>query len=158
MDKTREIALQTINRIFAEAAYMFIDKVNDNDYSLSGSDDFEGVSLMFDGEWSGEFHLWANSGFTAQAAANMLGIDENGDLARSKGLDAMKELLNMITGNFLTAVYGDIPKFEQGLPVSLSKESFKSDAKKDTAILLEVEGNPVLFVVELKKRPVSNEC
>lgn len=147
MDKLPEIAIQTINRIFAEAAYMFVDKINEIDGSLLDPDQFEGVSLMFGGEWSGEFRLWGNSRFAAQAAANMLGIDENGDLARSKGLDAMKELLNMIAGNFLTAAFGDQPKFEQGLPMSLDKKFFEDDLKKDNALLLEVEGNPVIFIV-----------
>ncbi len=148
MDKLREIALQTINRIFAEAAYMFVDKVKEIDSSLPDPDQFEGVSLIFTGGQSGEFHLWANSGFAAQAAANMLGIDENGDLARDKGPDAMKELLNMITGNFLTAAFGDVPKFEQGLPMSLNKECLEIDLKKENAILLEVEGNPVIFIAD----------
>jgi hypothetical protein len=148
MNNTREIAIQTINRIFAEAAYMFVDKVNEIDGSLPDPDQFEGVSLMFNGEWAGEFHLWADSRFAAQAAANMLGIDENGNLAQSKGLDAMKELLNMIAGNFLTAAFGDEPKFEQGLPLSLNKESFKDDLTKNNVLLLEVEGNPVIFLVD----------
>ena len=79
----------------------------------------------------------------------MLGIDENASDAATKGIDAVKELLNMIVGNFLTASFGEDAIFDLGLPRILAPETLSSACRRSEAIWFRAENNPVLFVADI---------
>jgi Chemotaxis phosphatase CheX len=159
MNTVHEIATQTISRILGEAAFIFTDNLEQSAKPADATWDADGVSLQFFGASAprGELRMWVGKGFACYAAANMLGLDAAGsddahddvhDDARSKGMDALKELLNMVVGNFITAVYGDTPVFELGLPKNLSHDLLEKDFANPDAVWLGAEGNPVLFIVE----------
>jgi hypothetical protein len=150
MNTMHEIATQTISRILGEAAFIFTDNLDQNAKPDGASWDADGVALQFFGAsgTGGELRMWVSSGFACYAAANMLGLDADSDDARQKGTDALKELLNMIVGNFITAAYGDIPVFELGLPRNISREFLAKDFANPDAIWLGAEGNAILFIIE----------
>jgi hypothetical protein len=147
----KDIAQQTIGRILGDAAFIFTDVLDEKAKPSAADWDAEGVSLTFTGRPSGELRMWVGSGFARVAAANMLGIDTESGEARQKGIDALKELLNMVVGNFITAAYGDTPVFDVGLPRTLPRERLAQDFSHPDAIWLEAEGNPVLFVVQVNQ-------
>jgi Chemotaxis phosphatase CheX len=153
MNTLHEIATQTISRILGEAAFIFTDNLDLSARPGHGTWDADGVSLQFFGPQSGELRMWVSKGFACYAAANMLGMDADSDdardYARRKGTDALKELLNMIVGNFITAAYGDKPVFELGLPKNISREMMEKDFSIPDAIWLGAEGNPILFIMEM---------
>jgi hypothetical protein len=62
-------------------------------------------------------------------------------------MDALKELLNIVVGNYLPAVYGDKPVFDLGLPRKLNRRDLPADCGGPETVWLEAEGNPVAFVV-----------
>jgi len=144
-----ENAKQTISRILSDAAFIFTDNLDESARPTNESWDAEGVSLQFFGTPAGELHMWVSKGFACYAAANMLGLDDNSDEAGKKGIDALKELLNMIVGNFITSVYGDTPVFDLGLPKDLDREAMAADFTKTNTIWLEAEGNPILFTIDI---------
>jgi len=148
MNTVREIATQTISRILGEAAFIFTDALADGAKPSDATWDADGVSLQFFGSPGGELRMWVSKGFACYAAANMLGIDGDSDDARRKGTDALKELLNMIVGNFITAAYGDTPVFELGLPKNIPHDLMEKDFASPDAVWLGAEGNPVLFILE----------
>ena len=148
MAATKDILAQTVSRIFGEAAFIFTDALDEKAKPLVENWDAEGVSLNFTGKASGELRMWVGSGFARLAAANMLGIDAPSEEARQKGLDALKELINMVVGNYITAAFGDSPVFDLGLPKKLSLDQMTTDFVHPDAVWLEAEGNPLLLVIE----------
>lgn len=150
MNTVHEIATQTISRILGEAAFIFTDDLGQSAKPADAAWDADGVSLQFFGASAarGELRMWVGTGFACYAAANMLGLDADSDDARGKGMDALKELLNMIVGNFITAAYGDVPVFELGLPKNLPHDLLQKDFASPDGVWLGAEGNPVLFIVE----------
>lgn len=107
-----------------------------------------GAELRFEGPCSGAVRLWCDTGFAGSVAANMLGVPESSPSAAEKGKDALKELLNMVVGNFLTEWYGKETVFDLGLPVSLDPEVPDGDPPAENAVWLDVEGNVVVFALE----------
>ena len=149
MSTIKEIAEQTIGRIFGEAAFIFTDKLDQSAQPEPDSWDADGVSLQFKGTPSGEMRMWVSAGFACYAAANMLGVDPGSDEARIKGLDALKELLNIIVGNFITQAYGTALVFDLGIPRALDHAELAADSTHVNSLWLEAEDNCILFVVRV---------
>ena len=149
MDSIAEIAEQTITRVLEGAAFIFTDPLAESDIPLLQTWEADGVSLKFKGKPTGMMHLWVSEGFACSIAANMLGIDMESEIAKEKGLDALKELLNMIVGNLMTAAFGEEPVFELGLPERIDRSLLESHGDNPHAIWLQADDNPVLFLIEI---------
>jgi hypothetical protein len=149
MESTRDIATQTVSRILGDAAFIFTDALTREARPSPEEWEAEGISLKFIGQPSGEVRMWVGSDFACIAAANMLGIDTGSEEAKQKGIDALKELLNMVVGNFMTAAYGEQLVFTLGLPQKLPRERLASDFNDSDAVWLEAEGSPVMFLVKI---------
>ena len=65
------------------------------------------ASIAFKGEIEGKIEIVAPCDFCTELAANMLGTDPNDDVAERRGIDSLRELLNITCGNFVTAVTGN---------------------------------------------------
>ncbi|HPW69640.1 MAG: chemotaxis protein CheX [Desulfomonilia bacterium] len=72
--------------------------------------------ITFEGPSSGELGLLMDPDFAAELASRILGVDEKGDLLQEMVVDAVKELLNVICGQFLTQRFGYEPAFTLGVP------------------------------------------
>jgi len=147
----KETTITVISKILEETAYVFTEIPDENPVPDPRHWDATGVVLRYYGSENGEMRMWASQGFARCVAANMLGIDEDDATAASKGLDALKESLNIILGNYITTVYGVEPVFDLGLPEPLSHDRLKSDMAHPDAIFLTADEYPVLFVVDHTK-------
>ncbi len=147
MERYRDIARQTVGRILGEAAFLFTDDLPEGSRPPLPWN-AEGISLRFAGHPSGEIRMWVGEAFARIAAANMLGIDPTDREAAAKGTDALKELLNMATGNFLTEAFGPDPVFVLGLPERLPNELLADDVNDTDAFWLEAENCPVMFTLK----------
>lgn len=147
----RETTIGVVSKILEETAYIFTEIPDENPLPDTEQWEATGVVLRFYGSENGEMRMWASEGFARCVAANMLGIDEGDDAAASKGLDALKESLNIILGNYITTVYGVAPVFDLGLPEPLDFNLLKTDLENPDAILLTADDYPVLFIVEHEK-------
>lgn len=145
----RETGIQTIGRVLGEAAFIFTDNLDNAAKPKPDAWNADGVTLNFTGTPSGEIRMWVGSEFARLTAANMLGIDTESDEARTKGLDALKELLNMIAGNFITEAYGETPVFVLGLPMSLPANQKARDTENPDAIWFDAEGNVIMFIISI---------
>jgi len=72
--------------------------------------------IAFDGHRSGELGLLMDPEFAAEIASRMLGMDCGESLLQETVLDAVKELLNVVCGQFLTLRFGDEQSFSLGVP------------------------------------------
>ena len=146
--KNRDQTIEIITRVLEEAAFVFTDTLFPEDAPDASSWEASGVALRFFGPVGGEIRMWASDGFSRCVAANMLGVGEDDPAAAEKGLDALKESLNIIVGNYLTDVYGDEPVFDLGLPEPVEYELLRNDFDHPNAVLLAADDHPVLFVIE----------
>ena len=129
-------------RILEEAAFIFSEPLEGPDQP---GDEWTpvGVERLWEGPSNGLMRLWADSSLLPVLAANLLGIEEDDPLCAEKGLDAVKEILNMIVGNSLTEAWGPGPIFQLHIPESVVTPSFVSD--RVDGVWLSGEGRPMLL-------------
>jgi CheY-specific phosphatase CheX len=80
----------------------------------------------------------------------MTGIDADSPLAREKGVDAMKEMMNIIAGNALTELFGTTAVFDLGIPQKADTASFDADRMSSGGIWLLAEEHPLLLITDIK--------
>ena len=113
------------------------------------------VSMDFTGPINGHVELVAGVNLIVNAAANIMGLDEDDPLAKEKGIDAFKEILNTTCGILLPRI-AESPNdiFDVTIPCS---ESFSSVDKWDEyvtqedVVILELDQNPVAIKMKLTK-------
>jgi hypothetical protein len=142
------VLAEVVTRIFEDAAFVFADSMQ---ASTPDPDAWQpiGFKLSFTGMASGVLRMWADREFAACVAANMLGLEGNDASTPEAGEDALRELLNMVTGNFLTEEFGEEPIFTLGLPETCSKDLLEADVKNPCGAWFNAEGTPVLFCIDL---------
>ncbi len=72
--------------------------------------------MQFRGAESGEMGIAVPSEAGGVLASNILGLEEGEEAAAEKAVDALKELLNIVCGQFLTTVFGEGPVFNLSVP------------------------------------------
>lgn len=145
-----EIARQVVSRILEDAVFVFTDALEQEEKPELDTWKPEGVSLYFTGQPSGVFRLWVDNAFARIAARNMLGVELDDEQSAQRGKDALKEILNIIVGNFLTEVYGDTPVFSLGLPQPVAIEKLSDDYRAENSLWLKAEDIPMLCVFDLQ--------
>jgi hypothetical protein len=148
---------ETLNRslltvtmsVLEDAAFVFSDELPGT--ARPSLDDWTpaGVSLSFTGEPSGVFRLWADEALLPILAANMLGLEPGSTGAREKGPDALREMVNIILGNFLTDHFGTGAVFDLGLPSPADPARAIADCRGDSGVWLQVEGSAVLAIIDV---------
>ena len=129
-------------RILEEAAFIFSQPLEGPDQP---DDEWTpvGVELLWEGPSNGMMRLWAEPALLPVFAANLLGIEEDDPLSAQKGLDAVKEILNMMVGNSLTEAWGPGPIFHLHIPEAVDAAKFTPD--RVDGIWLSAEGRPMLL-------------
>jgi len=74
------------------------------------------VEMRFRGPHRGRVNLAVQYPLSEELARNMLGIDEEEELKEAMAHDALKEILNMACGQFLTTRFGSKPVFDLTIP------------------------------------------
>ncbi len=132
--------------IFEGAAFLFIDELLPESKPAKGSNWNQiGVGLEYIGPTRGEVRLWVTESLARTIAVNMIGLDDADTCPRSKIIDAVKEVLNMIVGNFLTDAFDPDDVFNLGIPVELQAEQVSESYSDAAHLWLDVEGNPTLI-------------
>jgi chemotaxis protein CheY-P-specific phosphatase CheC len=79
----------------------------------------------------------------------MLGLDQTERVADERLIDALKEIVNIIVGNFLTDMYGTGVTATLGLPTLTPPPALAKDYGDPNALWLSVEGDPVLCIMRI---------
>ncbi len=151
--KIDSTAAAVISRIVGDAAFMFTDPLDADGRPVLEGWTALGVSLSFSGDIAGEFRFWASPPLTQGIAVNMLGLDQSAPLSDEKLRDALREIVNIIVGNFLTDMYGDGVVATLGLPRMIDQADLPADYGNPDAQWLSVDGNAVLCVMRIDKEP-----
>lgn len=140
---------ETAMKIFEEAAFALIDELDNNEKR----DQHPKISakVSFQGPQTGTLYSRIDVALSVMFAENMLGVGPGDPDAENKSVDAMKELLNMICGNLLPALYGNEKEFIIDPPLAISLEEYQSalrDADCSESLIV-VEGyESTLLLIE----------
>ncbi|NIA14445.1 MAG: hypothetical protein GWP08_10210 [Nitrospiraceae bacterium] len=141
----RETLAAVTAAVLENQAFMFADLV-DNDAAPRLPEDHYVVRMTFAGPVQGRLTMVFPAGMCAEVAANMLGLDEEDELAIAGGQDALKELVNVVCGRLLTEIAGEEPVFDLSVPEISSMDQAAWEGMlgdPETAALL-VDEEPVL--------------
>ena len=135
--QTEENIVNVLGESLQDTAFLFSDPVYDEEVPEFTSWDATAVKLSFKGDNSGTFYLVADYQILRLLAENLLGIETDSEDAIPSGVKALKEILNIFLGNFLTREFGVQKIYDLGIPEEL--ESIKSLDDK-VKIWMDIEG------------------
>lgn len=142
------IAKESAIRILERAAFLFSEDIPENQIPLA--DTFwrqKGYALDYSGPLKGELRIWLPESLSRVIVSNMLGLDEESEMAQKEEDDAVKEVLNIILGIFLTEAFGTEAVFHLGIPQMLEPDEWNESAQAEGHFWLWVENEPVLMSV-----------
>jgi len=148
MDKKtiNSIIRQTAAMVLENAAFVFVDEDIGNT-DISGYS-FIGGKINFDGKYCGNVSIWMASETIDSIARNLLSIDDDDKVSVKQRDDALKEMLNMITGNLLTSLYDEQLVFNLDIP-QLLKEKLNTDELPEYSVTLYSESVPVIIALDV---------
>ncbi len=131
--------------VLSDLAFMFTD--DEPAEPSPGSLWLEGT-IRYQGPVSGELRVLCPMEFTRLLAANLLGIDADDAEAEARSPDALREFLNVLCGQFVTAAYGHDKVFDLSIPQArvLSETPTELGRDDDDARVFNVEGHCVQLI------------
>jgi len=145
-----ESASKTLEAVFPEvlqqAAFAFGDPCAPAD--LPCPDDGLLGRIKFSGTSSGGVELAAPAAFAGELAANALGLEPGDEMVPNHAHDALRELLNVVCGNLLSAWAGEAAVFDLTPPevAPLTEANWRALAATDGARTFLVDGmHPVIL-------------
>lgn len=132
MQKQKNATLKTIfSEVLADLAFMFTDN---EDVEPSPDDVWLEATISYDGSVSGTLRFHCTGTFSVLLAANLLGTSPDDENAESNANDAVKEFMNIVCGQFITATHGTQDIFNVTIPQ-----------------IIEIEGPPDLFADDVSE-------
>jgi len=114
MEVQKTATLTTIfSEVLANLAFMFTDEET---AEPSAGDLWLETTIRYDGTTKGTLAFRCTREFSILLAANLLGIDPRDIHAESQADDAVKEFMNIVCGQFVTASYGSNDVFNLSIP------------------------------------------
>jgi len=106
------------------------------------------VAISFSGPFSGGMLILYPRGDLDELAANMLGLDDEDEIASDQKVDALKETINIVCGNILPAIGGKEAVFDIDAPVIIDEPDFRPDISDAVKVQLELdEGLCFVYIV-----------
>lgn len=146
-ESVRVVLREITVSVLQTAAFLLVDE-EDTELSENNVPDFRGASIQFSGFKEGRVILWMPAETADIAARNMLGIDDDSEVNDKQRDDAQMEILNMITGNLLTGIYGENVIFRLCIPEMVSNVEL-SESMTDTTAVLSVEESPLVICIAI---------
>lgn len=108
-------------------------------------------SITFKGPYCGIIMLAYSESLAKAVTSNTLGTDDESEITFEQESDAMAELLNVICGQFLTAVEGEIPVFDLTVPHCrrIEKNEWESFRESPDFLCVNVDESPALVSMKL---------
>jgi len=113
----RRILDETLCEVLEKQAFLFAEETEPGDVPPQ-TGKMLSARITFAGTFSGTISLYVTEAMCCEIAANFLGVDADAPGITGKAPDALKEILNVVCGNFLTAAAGDGPVFDLTVPQS----------------------------------------
>ena len=137
--------------ILMNYAFMFGDECAKDEFPANG-DNYMHATVSFSGDRSGSLGISTSPDLCVQLAANILGLDPDDGDSIEDASDALKELLNIACGQFLTATFGDVPIFELSPPSvsEIDETEWKTLLENEETIGIMVDDVPAIVYAFFK--------
>lgn len=135
-------------------AFMFAEPANKDDLHAQGSEFIE-VKMGFAGGMQGAMALVVPAEMPVRIAANVLGMEPDDEFVVERGIDAVKEVLNVTCGRFLTLYAGEKPVFDLSVPetATWSAQQWQAMLAEPGTLAFLVDDMPVLLALSMKGDP-----
>lgn len=149
----RKILHDVCFSVFEQLAFMFGDELEDDELE-TGSGTFLRATMGFRGQMQGSVSIVVPETISTTLAANILGLDDDQEVYPETALDALRELLNTITGRLMTEIFGEEAVIDLSIPVTeqLSHADWESLVESDEYLAVNIDENPVLITLQMQQR------
>lgn len=117
-----------LSDVLANLAFMFTD---DGEFEAPVGERWLETSISYEGTVSGALQLICTDSFAVQMAGNLLGLDSEAELTEQEAMDAVKEFMNVLCGQYVTEAYGTEDVFNLTIPEVLELPSTPCLASPD---------------------------
>ncbi len=144
-DDIRETLTEVANDVFEKFAFMFVEDA-DEECDIE-TFTFVRSTLEFSGDVNGTMMIAMPDDLHLELAANVLGMDMDDVMVAEQADDAVKELLNVLCGHMLTAVFGEEGIYNLGAPqiAHLDKPQWNALQEESDVVQITVDDRPVLL-------------
>ncbi|MEN6624722.1 MAG: chemotaxis protein CheX [Candidatus Sumerlaeia bacterium] len=151
MNTHDEALSATFCRVIEQLAFMFAEPA-EKEAIPTPDGECVSVAMRFEGALAGGLRLAVPAAMCGELAGNMLGMDPDDEQAIAKGLDALKELLNVICGNILTDIAGEEAVFSLSIPTSqaLTAAEWAAFQAEPATLGFQVDEHPALLQLAVK--------
>ncbi len=147
----QEVLSDVFIEIAGKFAFMFGEKVGQDELPDADDDDLIRAHLDFKGQLTGTLDIAVPIMMCRELAGNVLGLADE-ELTPDASKDAIKELLNVTCGNLLTALAGEEAVFEVCAPEAavITVTDWKDMSGNEDTLFFNVDENPVLLRLSIE--------
>ncbi len=156
-ESLKDVILRTVMEVLEQSAFVFPEPGDMLEGVAFDNFEFILVTLKFTGDREGEGKMILPAEFCAELAANLLGEDMDQSGSDESSFDSAKEVFNIITGQFLTRMFGDRALFSLTAPEvhQIDREQvFEIFNNQDFAFCM-VDEYPILAMFQMKEEQVN---
>ena len=145
----RKILKEVCFAVFEQLAFMFGDELEDDEIEAEANR-FLRASMGFNGPQQGTVAIVVPMTISTLLAINILGLEEDQTIDEDSAIDALKELLNTITGRLMTALFGEDVVVDLTIPVTeeLDHAAWEDLVEGSQYIAITIEETPVLVTIQ----------
>ncbi len=154
MPDSPAIIAEVLTDVLERFAFMFMDPLDKAEWPADPAEAFEEVTIEFTGPQRGGLALVAGREFGLSLAANVLGREKN-EVQPELVPDAIKELVNVICGEYLERLAGKRVVFHLTIPrISVINASQAREfVERPETLCLSIDGHPAAFHAWHHKAP-----
>ena len=148
-NENRKTLCQVCFTVFEQLAFMFGDGPEEDEIEID-ADRFLRASMGFTGPPQGTVVIVVPLTITSLLACNILGFEEDQHIDDDTAVDALKELLNTITGRLMTSLFGEDVVIDLTIPLTeeLNHTAWKALVDSNDYLAIAIEDNPVLITIQ----------
>jgi CheY-specific phosphatase CheX len=150
---------EVISAVMEQTAFMFPEPAGLEDGFTFDELEVVVVTLRFSGDREGEMSLVFPVELCHELAANILGEEKADEISRDQCADAAKEMLNIITGQMLTRLFGDGALFNLSAPVCIdpAQEEFFAALEERDFACFRIDTYPVIATFMIMSGHYANK-
>ena len=144
----RQILRDVCFSVFEQLAFMFGDELEEDELDIE-DEHFLKASMSFKGTKPGTVIIVIPKLVAGQLAHNILGLEDDQAIDDDTPVDALKELLNTITGRLMTSLFGDEAVIDLTIPVTeeIDRDSWELLAADDNFLKINIDDAPILITI-----------
>jgi CheY-specific phosphatase CheX len=149
-NEERKILKEVCFGVFEQLAFMFGDELEDDEIEAEGNR-FLRASMGFKGQKKqGTVEIVVPMTISKLLATNILGLEEDQIIDEDSAIDALKELLNTITGRLMTTLFGEDVVVDLTIPATeeLDHTAWEDLVENNQYLAITIEETPVLVSIQ----------